>query len=78
MPLPSPNQQIRVLDSVTTLDATYHGQVLVAGSHGAVYAAYLAAKGGVRGVILNDAGLGKDNAGISGLAYLDQFGKSVV
>jgi hypothetical protein len=74
MTLPSPNHQIRALDSVTTLDASYCGQVLVAGSHGAVYAAYLAAKGGVRGVILNDAGLGKDDAGISGLAYLDQFG----
>jgi hypothetical protein len=74
MASPSHDHQIRVLDSVTTLDASYRGQVLVAGSHGAVYAAYLAAKGGVRGVILNDAGLGKDDAGISGLAYLDQFG----
>ncbi|MGY8961120.1 MAG: hypothetical protein ACKVKG_16660 [Alphaproteobacteria bacterium] len=72
---PSPsNVKIRVLDSVTKLDPSFEGQVLVAGSHGAVYAAYLAAKGGVRGVILNDAGLGKDRAGVSGLAYLDLYG----
>jgi hypothetical protein len=74
MPSSPSSVEIRVLDSVTKLDPTYQGQVLVAGSHGAVYAAYLAAKGGVRGVILNDAGLGKGNAGISGLAYLDSYG----
>jgi hypothetical protein len=74
MPSSPSNVEIRVLDSVTKLDPSYEGQVLVAGSHGAVYAAYMAAKGGVRGVILNDAGLGKDRAGVSGLAYLDSFG----
>ena len=74
MPPSSAKPSIRVLDSVTKLDPSYQGQVLVAGSHGAVYAAYVAAKGGVRGVILNDAGIGKDKAGISGLAYLDDFG----
>jgi hypothetical protein len=70
----SPTPIIRILDSVTKLDPSYRGQVLVAGSHGAVYAAYVAAKGGVRGVILNDAGVGKDDAGISGLTYLEKFG----
>lgn len=71
--LPNP-QGVTALDSITHLTEAQRGQVVAAASHGAVYAAYLAAKGGVRAVILNDAGIGKDRAGISGLAYLDQFG----
>ena len=63
-----------VLDSVTRMDESYRGKVLVAGSHGGVYAAYLAALGRLRGVILNDAGVGKDEAGIGGLHYLDEAG----
>lgn len=63
-----------VLDSVTRMDESHRGKVLIAGSHGGVYAAYLAALGRVRGVILNDAGVGKDGAGIGGLAYLDDAG----
>ena len=63
-----------VLDSVTRMDESHRGKVLVAASHGAVYAAYLAALGRLRGVILNDAGVGRDNAGISGLPYLDDAG----
>lgn len=63
-----------VLDSITRLDDSFRGKVLVAGSHGGVYATYLAALGRLRGVILNDAGVGKDNAGIGGIAYLDGMG----
>lgn len=63
-----------VLDSITRMDESYRGKVLVAASHGGVYAAYLAALGKLRGVILNDAGGGRDDAGIGGLAYLDRAG----
>jgi hypothetical protein len=66
--------KIIVADSVTKLDERARGAVLVAGSHGGVYAAYLAAKAGVRGVILNDAGIGKDGAGIGGLSWLEALG----
>jgi len=65
---------IKVIDSITRLTDADRGHVVVAGSHGAEYAAYLAAKGDARGVILNDAGVGKDDAGISGLAYLEGLG----
>ncbi len=47
--------------------------VVVSGSYGGRYNAFNAAKWGVRGVIMNDAGIGKDNAGIRGLDYLDQI-----
>jgi hypothetical protein len=62
---------MHVVDSVTQLGPEYRGTVLVAGSHGGVYAAYLAACAGVRGAILSDAGVGLDHAGTSGIAYLD-------
>ncbi|MBX6369428.1 MAG: hypothetical protein IRZ04_15685 [Rhodospirillales bacterium] len=65
---------ILVTDSVTRLGEEARGRVLVAGSHGGVYAAYLAAAAGVRAVVLNDAGVGKDAAGIGGLAWLEGLG----
>ena len=61
-------------DSVTTLPATARGSVLLSGSHGGSYAAYLAVRAGVRALILNDAGVGRDGAGIGGLALLDTIG----
>lgn len=62
-------------DSVTELAGVpVRGNVLVAGSHAGVVAARYAAQAGVRAVILHDAGLGKDDAGISGLAWLDAIG----
>ena len=61
-------------DSVTRLGPEDAGKVLIGASHGGVYAANLAARAGLRAVILNDAGIGKDGAGIAGLAYLDKIG----
>ena len=68
------SSDLLLLDSVTRMDERHRGKVLVAGSHGGVYAAYLSALGRLRGVILNDAGGGKEDAGIGGLAYLDSAG----
>jgi hypothetical protein len=48
--------------------------VLVAGSHGGIIAAYLGAKAAAYALVLNDAGLGKDRAGIAGLFYLEDIG----
>jgi hypothetical protein len=60
-------------ESVTQL-GDVAGAVLVAGSHGGVIAACLGAEAGAHALVLNDAGLGKDRAGIAGLAYLEQIG----
>jgi hypothetical protein len=60
-------------DSVTQLEDVA-GKVLVAGSHGGVIAAYLGAKAGAHALVLNDAGLGLDRAGIAGLAWLEEIG----
>ena len=49
-------------------------QVLISGSYGGEYNAFHAAKWGLRGVVLNDAGVGKNGAGIRGLPYLERIG----
>ena len=61
-------------DSITRIGAEAAGAVVVNGSHGGVYAAYVAAKLGVAAAIFNDAGLGRDRAGIAGLDYLAALG----
>src|SRR6185436_9957027 len=60
-------------DSVTQL-ADVSGRVLVAGSHGGLVAVHYAARARARAVILNDAGIGMDEAGVAGLALLDRIG----
>ncbi len=61
-------------DSVTKTEAGDVGTVLVTGSHGGVYAANLAARARLRAAIFNDAGIGKDRAGVAGLDTLQQLG----
>src|SRR3954470_24874613 len=63
-----------ILDSVTVFPADARGRAAIAASHGGVYAAYLAAKAGIKAVILCDAGVGRECAGIGGLDYLDKLG----
>jgi hypothetical protein len=63
-----------VFDSVTVFPPEARGRAALAASHGGVYAAYLAAKAGVKAVILCDAGVGRERAGIGGLHYLDDLG----
>jgi hypothetical protein len=65
---------LAVVDSITRLDAAHRGSVVVAGSHGGLYCAWLASAAGVRAVVLNDAGVGLEAAGIAALAQLDKVG----
>ena len=48
--------------------------MLVAGSHGGIVAAWYGASAGAHALVLNDAGLGLDRAGIAGLAWLEAIG----
>jgi len=61
-------------DSITKAGESAAGRVVVTGSHGGIYAAYLACKSKCRAVIFNDAGIGFDSAGIGGLAWLEPQG----
>jgi hypothetical protein len=67
------NAKIMTVVSCSFVRDEHRSQVVVSGSYGGRYNAFNAAKWGVRGVIMNDAGVGKDNAGICGLDYLDQI-----
>jgi hypothetical protein len=66
--------RVLVFDSVTQLDASARGRVVACGSHGGLYAAWLAANAGVRGLLLNDAGIGRHSAGIAGVVWLGTLG----
>jgi hypothetical protein len=65
---------IIVADSITRVGPEAAGAVVVNASHGGIYAAYLAAKLGAAAAIFNDAGVGRDRAGVAGLDYLQDFG----
>src|SRR2546425_10023070 len=69
---PSP-ARIVIADSITRV-AEARGAVVVNASHGGVYAAYLAAKLGAAAAIFNDAGVGRERAGIGGLGFLPKLG----
>ena len=60
--------------TITKLPAEARGAVVVCGSHGGRYPGYLAATAGVRAVILNDGGIGRDEAGVGALPYLEALG----
>jgi hypothetical protein len=64
-------QDIVWMDTVTKLDRSYAGRVVVAGSHGGEFAAFCAARAQVRAAIFNDAGVGKDFEGIHALSYFN-------
>ena len=65
---------IVILDSITHMTAAQRGAVVLAMSHGGHYAAYDAAARGVAAVVLNDAGIGRERAGLAGGAYLARLG----
>src|SRR5260370_25580598 len=69
-----PTAPIVIADSITRIADEARGAVVVNASHGGVYAAYLAAKLGVAAAIFNDAGVGREGAGIGGLGYLQELG----
>jgi hypothetical protein len=73
-PGPEPTSPIIVADTITKLSGKAAGAVVISGSHGGLYPGILAAKARVRAVILNDAGVGKDEAGIASLHLLERLG----
>lgn len=68
--MPAP---VVIADSITRIGPEAAGAVVVNASHGGIYAAYLAAKLHAAAAIFNDAGVGRDRAGIAGLDYLQDF-----
>jgi len=73
MPISLPDD-IVVLDSVTHFEAKHKGRIAFCGSHAGIYAAYYAASKGISAIVLNDAGIGRERAGVAGLALLEKLG----
>ena len=68
------HEGVHLASTVTRLGPQCAGAVVVGGSHGGVYAGYLAARARACAVILNDAGIGRDDAGVGCLDYCDALG----
>jgi hypothetical protein len=69
-----PTEAPLVLDSVTHLGAEAAGRAALCASHGGVIAAWYAARRCVSAVILHDAGIGRERAGLGGLDWLAEGG----
>ncbi|MEI7969343.1 MAG: hypothetical protein WCJ69_10175 [Betaproteobacteria bacterium] len=66
--------RLRVVDSITELGQTDAGSVAVSGSHGGVSSARYAIAARPLLSVFNDAGVGKDSAGIAALDLLQAAG----
>lgn len=62
------------LESITDIGPSALGACVVSGSHGGLYPAALASAAGVAAVIFNDAGVGRENAGVAGVLALGAQG----
>lgn len=65
---------LRIVDSITELGARDAGCIAVSGSHGGVSSARYAAAARALLSVFNDAGVGRDAAGIAGLSALQAQG----
>ncbi|HEX78441.1 MAG TPA: hypothetical protein G4O03_08590 [Dehalococcoidia bacterium] len=70
----SGERRIIIANSIATIDESNRNDVVITGSHCGINVGEYASNLGVRGVIGNDAGKGRDNAGIAGLEILERHG----
>jgi hypothetical protein len=67
-------RRVVLMDSVSVIGPEDDGQVAVTGSHGGRSAGGYASRQRPFAVFFNDAGVGKDRAGLAGLAILEAHG----
>ena len=67
-------QRIIIMDTITALTPDDIGAIVVSASHGGVSSAEFALACPLAAVFFNDAGVGKDNAGIAALEMLQARG----
>jgi hypothetical protein len=67
-------RRIALAHSITTAPEPERGRVVVCGSHGGLYSAAYALSLGVPAAVFNDAGRGLEDAGVQGLALLQEHG----
>src|SRR5262245_42591210 len=59
-------------DSITLVPAALRGNAVLAASHGGAYVADVALGLGLGGLIVSDAGIGRERAGVAGLDRLEK------
>jgi hypothetical protein len=67
-------RSLLLMDSISSLHPEDAGCVVVSGSHGGASAGRLARGRGLAAAVFNDAGVGKDGAGVAALAMLEEGG----
>ncbi len=72
--IPVDGVPVTVTNSITFLNESNAGDIVVCGSHGGLSAGKYAEKYRVKAVFFNDAGIGKNNAGVKGLELLNDAG----
>ena len=65
---------ILLVDSITEVETADQGKIVVSASHGGISSARFALEVPLALVFFNDAGIGKDEAGIAALAMLEDSG----
>ena len=65
---------ILLVDSITEVEAADKGKIVVSASHGGISSARFALEVPLALVFFNDAGIGKDEAGIAALKMLEDSG----
>ena len=73
-----PRGCVLLIDSITQLAAGDEGAIVVSGSHGGASSGTFALELPLQLVFFNDAGVGKDEAGIAALAMLQARGVAAV
>lgn len=67
-------RQVIIMDSITHVEEGDANQIVVSASHGGVSSGGFACEYPLGAVFFNDAGVGKENAGIAALEMLEQRG----
>ncbi len=70
------SRAVVLMDSISYMDASDAGQIVVSGSHGGLSSGRYAVEYPLAACFLNDAGVGKEDAGIAALAMLDDLGRA--
>ena len=66
------NRKTVLMDSISYVTAENRGDIIISGSHGGTSSAGYAIDARVAAVFFNDAGVGKNGAGIKGLKMLNE------
>lgn len=66
--------RVVIMDSITKVTPEDEGSIVIAASHGGASSGEFALEVSLALVVLNDAGIGKDDAGIAALAMLQNRG----